>query len=63
MMCEFVKMEAMMDLFDNASEDEFNSYSQHRLTNHAFRNIDFGNTQYGIYGACHWWWMVPNVLA
>ena len=49
--CEFVKMEDMMEVIERGDKDELNKLSQHYIPYHAFRNIDFGENPYGIYGA------------
>jgi hypothetical protein len=48
--CRFVTMEEMMEVIDNGDKEELHSYSQHRIPRHAFREIDFGENPFGIYG-------------
>jgi hypothetical protein len=52
--CRFVTMEEMMEVIDNADKEQLRSYSQHCIPRHAFRQIDFGENPFGIYGA------IPN---
>jgi hypothetical protein len=49
--CRFVTMEEMMEVIDTADREELQSYSQHAIPRHAFREVDFGENPHGIYGA------------
>jgi hypothetical protein len=49
--CQFVEMDAMMDVIDRDDKDELRLFSQSWIPDHAFRNMDFGNNRHGIYGA------------
>jgi len=49
--CEWVEMEDMMGVIDRGDPAELKLYSQHHIPDHAFRDLDFGNNKFGIYGA------------
>ena len=49
--CDFVDMDAMMDVVDRGDKEELRKYSQSYIPSHAFRYVNFGCNRHGIYFA------------